>query len=437
MFDKEPNIDIVFRNGLRDLEVLPPADVWANIPAMPGARRGNGMVFRVAASLAALLTLSLVASWFSGNNGGITTSPELASIFNDSGIPGVTELQKPSAIIRKLPSATAGNTSVSLPGREEEAAAFENIASLSLPALASGQDEADEVTSQTTDPHTTEDVINVISQKIFGLPEPAGQLVLMDQNKSGDERFFLGASLSPSVGFSGASDNIRLAELLNSEKGVATYSTGLTFAYKLSPRFSIQSGIGVASLGQVVAGIDVFAGLSEYYAFKGNYLYRVETSSGVVVSGNTDLYLADSKNRVGTFIPNGMADPSKYPLTQIDDKIHQVFRYLEVPFLVRYKVIDRDIDMNLSGGMSYGLLIQNSAYAMDGNNMVPIGHTEGLNVHTISSQIGLGMEYSFSKVISFNVEPVFRYYLTPLSDLTGTLSRPYSFGLLSGFFVRF
>lgn len=74
---------------------------------------------------------------------------------------------------------------------------------------------------------------------------------------------------------------------------------------------------------------------------------------------------------------------------------------------------------------------------MDGNNMVNVGHTEGVNIHTISSQLGLGMEYNISKLISFNVEPVFRYYLTPFSDLTGTISRPYSFGLSSGFFFRF
>lgn len=436
MFDKEPNIDIVFRNGLKDLEVLPPADVWENIPSMPGTGRHYGMVFRVAASMAALLTLSLVASWFSGNNGVVTTGPELASVFSDSEMQGVTDLQKPSAIIRKLSAVAVVSTPVVLPVRDEETV-IENSAILSMPALSSGQDESDDNGPHTTNPHTTEDAINVIPQRISSLPDQTGQLALIEQNIIPDERFFLGASLSPSMGFSGAPEDIRLAELLSSEKGVPTYSTGLTFAYKLSPRFSIQSGIGVASLGQVVTGIDVFAGLSDYYAVKGNYLYRVETSAGMVVSGNADLYLTDSKNRVGTFIPDGMADPSKYPLTLVDNKIHQVFRYLEVPLLVRYKVIDRDIDMNLSGGMSYGFLVQNSAYAMDGNNMIPIGHTEGVNIHTISSQLGLGMEYSFSKVISFNVEPVFRYYLTPLSNLSGTLSRPYSFGLLSGFFVRF
>ncbi len=436
MFDKEPNIDIVFRNGLKDLEVLPPADVWASIPAMPVARRRFGMVFRVAASMAALLTLSLVASWFSGNNGSVTSGPELASMFSDSEISGVADLQKPSAIIRKLTAVAPVSNPVAIPEREEEAT-IENSTSLSLPALALSQDEADESARQETNTHTTEDAIIVIPHRFSAFPDQTGQLALVEPNKSGDERFSLGASLSPSMGFSGAPEDIRLAELLSSEKGVPTYSTGLTFAYKLSPRFSIQSGIGVASLGQIVTGIDVFAGLSDFYAVKGSYLYRVETSSGMVVSGNTDLYLSDSKNRVGTFIPGGMADPSKYPLTQVDDKIHQIFRYLEVPLLVRYKVIDRDIDMNVSGGMSYGFLVQNSAFAMDGNNMIPIGHTEGVNIHTFSSQVGLGMEYSFSKVISFNLEPVFKYYMTPLSNLSGTLSRPYSFGLLSGFFVRF
>ena len=436
MFDKEPNIDIVFRNGLKDLEVLPPAVVWASIPAMPVTRRRFGMVFRVAASIAALLTLSLVASWFSGNNGGVTRGPELASIFNDAEISGVAELQKPSAILRNLSGVVPVSTPVAMPEREEETA-VENSASLPLPALALNHDETDKSGFQTTNTRTTEDAIIVIPNRISAFPDQTGQLALMVPNKTGDERFSLGASLSPSMGFSGAPEDIHLAELLSSEKGVPTYSTGLTFAYKLSPRFSIQSGIGVASLGQVVTGIDVFAGLSEFYSVKGSYLYRVETSSGIVVSGNTDLYLTDSKNRVGTFIPGGMADPSKYPLTQVDDKIHQVFRYLEVPLLVRYKVIDRNIDMNLSGGMSYGFLVQNSAFAMDGNNMIPIGHTEGVNIHTFSSQVGLGMEYNFSKVISFNIEPVFKYYLTPLSNLSGALSRPYSFGLLSGFFIRF
>src|SRR5665648_222150 len=102
MFDKEPNIDIVFRNGLKDLEVLPPADVWENIPTMPGARRRYGMVFRIAAGLAAFITLSLLASWFTRNSGGVMTQPELASVINDSDIPAVSETVEPSVITAQI-----------------------------------------------------------------------------------------------------------------------------------------------------------------------------------------------------------------------------------------------------------------------------------------------------------------------------------------------
>ena len=69
--------------------------------------------------------------------------------------------------------------------------------------------------------------------------------------------------------------------------------------------------------------------------------------------------------------------------------------------------------------MSYGYLVENFAYANDGANMIPVGHTEGVNIHNISSQLGLGMEYNISTNISFNLEPVFKYYVTPISNLQG------------------
>jgi hypothetical protein len=132
-----------------------------------------------------------------------------------------------------------------------------------------------------------------------------------------------------------------------------------------------------------------------------------------------------------------MADPSKYNLTQIGDNIHQVFRYLELPVLLRYKIIDRRVDLNFSGGMSYGFLVDNFAYTREGSEMIPVGHTEGVNVHSLSSQVGLGMEYNISPSVSFSFEPLLKYYVTPVSDLSGALYKPYSFGFFSGFFFKF
>jgi hypothetical protein len=136
-------------------------------------------------------------------------------------------------------------------------------------------------------------------------------------------------------------------------------------------------------------------------------------------------------------IQGNMADPSKYNLTQVSNNIHQVFRYLEFPVIIRYKVIDQKVDLNFSGGVSYGYLVENFAYANDGANVIPVGRTEGVNIHSISSQLGLGMEYNISTNISFNLEPVFKYYVTPISNLSGTLYKPYSVGFFSGLFFKF
>jgi hypothetical protein len=286
-------------------------------------------------------------------------------------------------------------------------------------------------------PVSSDDITVIVSSPMTSRNDLPAQTVESARTAPADLRFEIGASVSPAMGFSSANNNTRLAELISSEQTRPTYSTGLTFGYKISPRLTIQSGIGLSSVGQTINGVDVFAGLSDFYAVKGAYLYSVETASGTILAGNTDLYLADNANRVSTNIPGNMADPSKYNLTQVSNNIHQVFRYLELPVIIRYKVIDQKVGLNLSGGMSYGYLVNNFAYANDGANMIPVGHTEGVNVHSISSQLGLGMEYNISTNISFNLEPVFKYYVTPINNLSGTLYKPYSVGFFSGVFFKF
>jgi hypothetical protein len=212
-----------------------------------------------------------------------------------------------------------------------------------------------------------------------------------------EKRFLVGASMSPAMGFSRTGNNQRLAELISSERSRPAYSTGVTVGYKISDRLTIQSGIGMASIGQTISDVDVYAGLSDFYAVKSSYLYSVETASGTILAGNTDLYLTDSRDRVGTLVQGNMADPSKYELTQVGSDIQQVFRYLEMPVVLRYKVIDRKLGLNLSGGVAYGLLVDNAAYTGEGSDLVRVGHTEGINMHNISSQLGLGMEYNLSK----------------------------------------
>ncbi|MCX6321282.1 MAG: hypothetical protein NTX93_05670, partial [Bacteroidia bacterium] len=79
----------------------------------------------------------------------------------------------------------------------------------------------------------------------------------------------------------------------------------------------------------------------------------------------------------------------------------------------------------------------NSVYTMVDGGKYPIGETEGLNLFTVSSSLGMGMEYSFSDKLSLNLEPTFRYYLNPFNEIAGSKNHPYSFGIFSGVSYKF
>ena len=61
MDDRDANIDLVFRNGLKDFEVLPPPEVWDSIQPSIKVKRGPIIYFRRAAMIAVVLSLSFLA----------------------------------------------------------------------------------------------------------------------------------------------------------------------------------------------------------------------------------------------------------------------------------------------------------------------------------------------------------------------------------------
>ncbi|NLE34003.1 MAG: PorT family protein, partial [Bacteroidales bacterium] len=436
MFEREPNIDIVFRNGLKNLEVLPPADVWDNIPPMPVRTSRLRIISGIAAGVAALVSLTLLATWYVRNSNTPVLLTEVTT--PDDGTRDVLlDIMEASPI-----TAPAGAKVITMPQTTEPAvpallttvtpAADERaplLAQADIPAIRDQDNAPVEILP---------DEITIVTAGRFAAAEetPMAQLADITPARTG-QRFIIGASVSPTMTFSPAGDDARLTGLINSERSRPTYSTGVSVGYRISDRLTVHSGIGMASMGQTITDVAVYAGLSDYYAVKSNYLYSMETASGTILAGNTDLYLTDSKDRVATLIQGDMADPSKYNLTQVGSDIHQVFRYLELPVMIRYRLIDRKVGLNLSGGVAYGLLVGNTAYTGQGDDMITVGHTEGVNSFNLSSQVGLGMEYNVSQKITFNLEPVFRYYVTPLSNFSGALYKPYSLGFYSGFYFKF
>jgi len=436
MSDKEHNIDIIFRNGLKDFEVLPPASIWNRIPPVIPVRTWRHYVYPVAATVAILMTLGASLSILFKKP--LPNSEQLTV----NGIPTEQKINTVNNVV----APTQANVLTMNPDRGAAEAKSETVNIIagvmdpSVPSLAAnhqpdiaGTSGVNESVTVREMPLTASRLIDVIS-----FDEKLKELAFVEEKKADIPRLLIGGSLSPAFSVLSSGGDDKVSDLMKKEDPLPTYTGGLSVALNINHRLTIQTGIGLTTMGQTLSGIKVGVGLSQYYRSKGAYTYMVETASGTLVVENTDLYISDAEaERVGSFIPEDFLDASKLKIDYVNSNVRQLFRYLEVPVIARYKIIDRKIDLNLSGGFAYGFLIENSAYSVDDKKSVTVGYTEGVNEHSFSSQVGFGMEYDVSKTVVINLEPVFRYYMTPFSDRAGAISRPYSFGVFSGFSFRF
>ncbi len=254
------------------------------------------------------------------------------------------------------------------------------------------------------------------------------------------ERWSVAAMASPTYysAFSSGTDDAA-SQLSSSEQSVISYSGGVALSYKISKRFSVQSGLYYSSLGQELEGINSFAGFQTYVYSKGDHNFEVLTSNGTIFINNRDVFLTSGgpDKRVITAYNNDVFDPKKASLNPLSSTMQQNFSYLELPVILRYKLIDKAVDFNMTGGISYNMLVGNSVYTVVDGTKYTFGETKGLNSFMVSSSIGMGMEYSFSDKLSLNLEPTFRYYLNPFSGMSSSSVHPYSFGVFSGLSYKF
>ncbi len=274
--------------------------------------------------------------------------------------------------------------------------------------------------------------------------EPAGKYDIRasrQDNYSGfSDRWSLGAAMMPSYFskfYTGKDESGK--EYIGNESTTFSYSGGLSFSFEISERISVMSGFLYSSIGQRIDGISSFSGFVGFSDTKSSGDFMVRTSAGSINSTNKDIYLLDvsGRSRVITRYNLDVFDPVKADLSYLSNSLMQNMNYLTIPLLMKYKLVDRKVDINMLGGLSYGILINNSSYITSGGVKYIIGKTEGLSPVTFSSEVGMGVEYKLSEKLYFNIEPLLRYFITPIGGNPGTNIHPYSFGIFSGVFYNF
>ena len=78
MNEKGANIDLLFRNGLKDFEVLPPPGVWDGIHSAVKIKSRPVILLRVAAVITVLVTVSLLTFKWSRDMSNISSGDIMA-----------------------------------------------------------------------------------------------------------------------------------------------------------------------------------------------------------------------------------------------------------------------------------------------------------------------------------------------------------------------
>lgn len=226
--------------------------------------------------------------------------------------------------------------------------------------------------------------------------------------------------ISPNYGSNAASGNQDPeADYNNTEEALNSYAGGLNIDYNFSGNWSFQSGMYFSRIGQVNSD-----GLQ--FDAKNNELILSSISTS---TGNINVII----DRVPENVRKITSPKDTIDMSGVENvRIVQNFDLLEIPFLLRYKILNRKLSMSFSGGLSPAYLLDNSTYLELEDRKYDVGNSGNLNSMIFNTSLGLGIEYLFTDKLSISLEPTFKYSLNPINNNSDFSYHPYSFSWFTG-----
>ncbi len=493
---KQEDIDKLFEDTLHGYQEAPPADAWGAIQnRMTGEKRKKrAFAFRMAAASVALLIAFGAGYTYKGwkandvgtmpiviedqpikNNTAPTQEVTSPIIDNQAQETPLNAVAEESTLSNTTPAnETVNNTSVNdnvpisnqsatiaantlntetteqvatiTPVEDEQPIVEESIIDMKPIIAENGANEGennkeDDVTptlAQLEQPTANPDTNNVPELVI----DPKYKKNI---NPHTDARWALGAAATPLYSFRNASSipNDNSANSLaainnnNNEEAVVAYAGGINVNYKASSKWEISSGIYYSRQGIQTNNLNVVAdatpGTVNSVVNLDNNNFSTNTSSGVIplgTKGGTIGVVGFTTSAEG----GGLNDRA---VVSTNARLVQNFEYFEIPVMVRYNLVQKKVGVHLTGGLSANILSSNYSYVEANGNRQSVGETENIRDVNYSGVFGVGMNYSITDKLSFNIEPTIRYSITPINESSDINSFLYSMGVFTGISYNF
>lgn len=439
------------KDKLGGYQADPPQEVWAAISErLSGRRRGNRVIILLSAAASIALAVTLGITYFgrdipqdmklSAASGSESSRLEervvqtLSEGISASGDQGDNVMAAKDTRVEEFPSGTGIQ-----PHAGEKNGIFLQIDSESLPdagvtALEESQVDFEVLPEQKSG---TDEENPKPEDLALGAGDDAGEEILLDFDSRTDKdpRWVLGAVLSPLYSFRDAQPEA-LAVTSGQESGTISYAAGVQVGYRATRRLAIESGVLFNKMGISIGapGIQVFSNAVDIApvgteAF-GSRVIAITNTVGNIVSNTGEVY-------VNKYLLNATKEYQEVmdvlsPGVNADQGIRQHLDYLEVPVNLRYTLLDGNFKIQLLGGMSTNLLVNNYVTMEADGVTKEIGYLANVRNVNYSGNAGIGFVYHFLGQLSLNVEPRFRYYLNSVNDASLPSTHPYTFGIYTG-----
>ncbi|MDR0814706.1 MAG: hypothetical protein LBN37_03025 [Bacteroidales bacterium] len=468
-------IDELFSRKIGDMEVTPPENGWQRIQQELDSQKRSSFKFWMAAASIALLMGTIATIMYVNTSNHLNPADAIAVV--EQGQPQQTEetttqilsnnnnnnntpqtLQTPTTVSENHPlkteTAAETNSSYTQPSQNQQNTAVDSKTPVYFDTPIHREQR------QALNTQRLAVLVDRFATKPAVMPLEKNRPVIMastlpvynsewnpfeDEEKTKTQpknKWEISGQFAPTYSYrsiTSVPSNMKRADFDEAESALLAYSGGVNVAYSVASRFSVQVGVFYTQMGQSVNGVTT--GYNMYAAVSSNNTYSkntLRTSSGT--SSVTSSMKADvNENYANYFNENAVQGSLNNSVTAKSSQSTMIERldYIEIPMLMRYKLIDKKFDFILLGGGSTNILINNNVFLDNGKETLRDGSIAGARNFNYNTTVGFGMNYQLSGSLLIGIEPVFKYFLQSYTKDNTVGSHPYSFGLFTGVYYSF
>lgn len=400
---EQKNIDRIFQENLRDLEVFPPNRAWNAIErSLPQSKKKRVLPFWVRISRAAavlILLFSLGTIYFMPDSKlsrkvfsqGAEKLEEDDTFKRNNNSKEITQETKKDVPVIPIRLNDSKNTDIADNGTPIES--FDDVI---LEEETSSGEPAIALQNKLPLKNSTFD---------FSSDKQVDPETFSTESRFTVATIFAPIYISSIDGGSGVDSQFRN----NPTSGNSSYSYGVKVAYALNNRFTLQSGVNLINLGYKTGDVYFNEGVGA------DALSLSSITSSPVLGRSI-------KGVNGNEFDSG--------------DLNQVFGYVEIPVEIKYSLSGGKVGVNIVGGFSTLLLNKDEVFIETDEFTRSLGSSNTLRSVNFSGNVGVDVDYLIRKNFYINISPMLKVQTSTFSKNAGSL-QPYYLGVYTGLNYKF